>query len=148
PRPTSSTRAPATLPPAKAARSDTFGGNNDNDCSGTLRYVRVEFAGKEVTPNNELNSFTWNACGHNTHGDYLQAYQGADDSFEWFGGAMDQKHLVGTDGTDDGYDWQMGTRNRAQFVILRPAPFFAPSGTQNGDKGIEADDNEFDFNAT
>ena len=125
-----------------------YGGNDDTDNSGTLRYVRVEFAGKEITPNNELNSFTWNACGNNTHGDYLQAYQGADDSFEWFGGMMDQKHLVGIDGTDDGYDWQMGTRNRAQFVILRPAPFFAPSGSQNGDKGIEADDNEFDFNAT
>ena len=125
-----------------------YGGSDDNHDAGTLKYVRVEFSGKEVTPNNELNSFTWNACGHNTHGDYLQAYQGADDSFEWFGGAMDQKHLVGIDGTDDGYDWQMGTRNRAQFVILRPAPFFAPSGTQNGDKGIEADDNEFDFNAT
>jgi hypothetical protein len=125
-----------------------YGGNDDADNSGTLRYVRVEFAGKEVTPNNELNSFTWNACGSNTHGDFLQAYQGADDSFEWFGGDMSQKHLIGIDGTDDGYDWQMGTRNRAQFVILRPSPFFAPSGGQNGDKGIEADDNEFDFNAT
>ena len=123
-----------------------YGGGDDNDNSGSLRYVRVEFAGKEITPNNELNSFTWNACGHNTHGDYLEAYQGADDSFEWFGGAMDQKHLIGIDGTDDGYDWQMGTRNRAQFIILRPSPFFAPSGTQNGDKGIEADDNEFNFN--
>jgi hypothetical protein len=61
---------------------------------------------------------------------------------------MDQKYLLGIDGTDDGYDWQLGTRNRAQFVICRPSPFFAPSGTQNGDKGIEADDNEFDFNAT
>ena len=125
-----------------------YGGNDDNDCSGSLRYVRVEFSGKEITPNNELNSFTFAACGHNTHMDYCQAYQGADDSFEWFGGAMDCKHLVGVDGTDDGYDWQMGTRNRAQFVILRPSPLFAPSGTQNGDKGIEADDNEFDFNAT
>jgi hypothetical protein len=125
-----------------------YGGNNDNDCSGALRYVRVEFSGKEITPNNELNSFTFAACGHNTRMDYCQAYQGADDSFEWFGGAMDCTHLLGIDGTDDGYDWQMGTRNRAQFVILRPAPGFAPSGTQNGDKGIEADDNEFDFNAT
>jgi hypothetical protein len=124
-----------------------YGGNDDNDCSGALRYVRVEFSGKEITPNNELNSFTFAACGHNTRMDYCEAYQGADDSFEWFGGAMDCKHLVGIDGTDDGYDWQMGTRNRAQFVILRPSPLFAPSGTQNGDKGIEADDNEFDFNA-
>lgn len=125
-----------------------YGGDDDNDCSGALRYVRVEFAGKEITPNNELNSFTWCACGRNTKGDYLQAYYGADDSFEWFGGSMDQKHLVATDGTDDGYDWQMGTRNRTQFVIIRPSPRFAPSGGQNGDKGIEADDNEFDFNAT
>src|SRR5262245_61251883 len=61
---------------------------------------------------------------------------------------MSQKHLVGIDGTDDGYDWQLGTRNRAQLVIIRCSPRFAPSGTQNGDKGIEADDNEFDFNAT
>ncbi len=122
-----------------------YGGNNDADDSGTLRYVRIEFAGKEITPNNELNSFTWNACGSKTHGDYLQAYQGADDSFEWFGGDMSQKYLVGIDGTDDGYDWQLGTRNRAQFVIVRPSSRFAPSGTQNGDKGIEADDNEFNF---
>ena len=125
-----------------------YGGNDDNDCSGALRYVRIEFSGKEITPNNELNSFTFNGCGRNTRGDFLQAYQGADDSFEWFGGAMDQKYLIGIDGTDDGYDWQLGTRNRAQFVIVRPSPLFAPSGTQNGDKGIEADDNEFDFNAT
>ena len=125
-----------------------FGGNDDNDNSGTLRYVRVEYSGKEILPNDELNSFTWNACGHNTHGDYLEAFEGADDSFEWFGGAMDQKYLIGIDGTDDGYDWQLGTRNRAQFVIVRPFPGFSVAGDQNGDKGIEADDNEFDFNAT
>lgn len=125
-----------------------YGGNNDNDGSGALRYVRICFSGKEITPNNELNSFTFNACGRNTRFDYCNAFRGADDSFEWFGGAMDCTHLIGIDGTDDGYDWQMGTRNRSQFVILRPSPNYAPSGTQNGDKGIEADDNEFDFNAT
>ena len=101
--------------------------------------MRVEFAGKEITPNNELNAFTWNACGRNTHGDYLQAYQGDDDGFEWFGGTMDQKHLLAIDGRDDGYDWQLGTRNRAQFVIVRVAPQKSRSGGQNGDKGIEAD---------
>jgi hypothetical protein len=122
-----------------------YGGNDDNDGSGVLRYVRVEYAGKEITPNNELNSFTWCGCGRNTHGDYLEAFRGADDGFEWFGGTMDQKHLIAIDGTDDGYDWQMGTRNRAQFVVVRVSPNFAPSGTQNGDKGIEADNNEFGF---
>ena len=122
-----------------------YGGNDDNDGSGVLRYVRVEYAGKEITPNNELNSFMWCGCGRNTRGDYLEAFRGADDGFEWFGGTMDQKHLLAIDGTDDGYDWQMGTRNRAQFVIVRVSPNFAPSGGQNGDKGIEADNNEFGY---
>lgn len=125
-----------------------FGGNDDNDCSGALRYVRVEYAGKEITPNNELNSFTWNACGRSTHGDFLEAFRGADDGFEWFGGSMAQKHLLAVDGTDDGYDWQLGTRNRAQFVIVRVSPEQAPSLSQNGERGIEADNNEFNFNET
>ena len=125
-----------------------YGGNDDNDDSGVVRYVRVEYAGKEITPNNELNSFTFCAVGRGTTVDHLEAYLGADDSFEWFGGAMDSKYLIGIDGTDDGYDWQMGYTGRSQFVIVRQSPRFAPSGTQNGDKGIEADNNEFDFNAT
>lgn len=118
-----------------------FGGNDDNHNAGVLRYVRVEFAGREITPNNELNAFTWNACGKETHADFLQAFRGADDGFEFFGGSMDVTHLFALDGTDDGFDWQLGTRNRAQYVLVRTSPEFAPSGTQNGDKGIEADNN-------
>jgi len=125
-----------------------YGGNDDTDNSGELRYVRVEFAGKEITPNNELNSFTFNACGRATKVEYCEAFRGADDGFEFFGGTLDVKHLVAIDGLDDGYDWQMGFRGRAQFVIARCNPRFAPSGTQFGDKGIEADNNEFNFEAS
>jgi hypothetical protein len=119
-----------------------FGGDDDADCSGILRYVRVEFAGKERSPNNELNSFTFCGVGDRTRAEYLEAFQGADDGFEWFGGKMDSRHLIAIDGTDDGYDWQLGARTRAQFVIVRVSPRFAPSGTQQGDKGIEADNTE------
>jgi hypothetical protein len=132
----------------KAARSAFYGGNDDNDSSGELRYVRVEYAGKEITPNNELNSFTFNALGKGTQIEYCEAFMGADDAFEFFGGAVDVKHLIGIDGTDDGFDWQMGYRGRAQYVICRTSPRFAPSGTQFGDKGIEADNNEFNFEAS
>lgn len=125
-----------------------FGGNDDNDGSGVLRYVRVEYAGKEITANNELNSFTWCTVGRNTKADYLQAFRGDDDGFEWFGGTSDQTHLVAIDGRDDGYDTQMGARNRAQFVIVRVSPEKSKAGTQNGERGIEADNNEFNFNAT
>lgn len=123
-----------------------FGGNDDNDGSGVLRYVRVEYAGKEITANNELNSFTWCAVGQNTKADYLQSFRGDDDGFEWFGGTCDQTHLLAVDGRDDGYDTQMGTRNRAQFVIVRVSPERSKAGTQNGERGIEADNNEFNFN--
>jgi hypothetical protein len=120
-----------------------YGDNNDDDGSGALRYVRVEYAGREITTNNELNSFTWNSCGRNTRGDYLQSFFGADDGFEWFGGTMSQKYLLAIDGTDDGYDTQLGTRNRAQFVIVRVSAQQAPALTQFGERGIEADNNEF-----
>jgi hypothetical protein len=119
-----------------------YGGDDDHDNSGILKYVRIEYAGKEITPNNELNSFTNNAVGDGTVFDYLQAHRGADDAFETFGGTAQVKHLVCSDGRDDGFDWQQGYRGKAQFVVVRTSPEFAPSGTQNGDKGIEADNND------
>ncbi len=125
-----------------------FGGNDDDDCSGVLRYVRVEYAGKEITANNELNAFTFCGVGRNTKADYLQAFRGDDDGFEWFGGTADQTHLLAIDGRDDGYDTQLGTRNRAQFVIVRVSPEKSKAGTQFGERGIEADNNEFNFNET
>jgi hypothetical protein len=119
-----------------------YGGDDDDDNSGVVRYVRVEYAGKEVTPNNELNSFTNNAVGRNTTFEFLQAHRGADDGFECFGGTTQVKHLVCSDGRDDGFDWQQGYRGKAQFVIVRGVSDLAPSGTQFGDKAIEGDNND------
>jgi hypothetical protein len=119
-----------------------YGGDDDADNSGVVRYVRVEYAGKEITPNNELNSFTNNAIGTGTTFEYLQAHRGADDGFEAFGGTAQVKHLVVTDQRDDGFDWQQGYRGKAQFVIVRTVADLAPSGTQFGEKGIEADNND------
>ena len=119
-----------------------YGGNDDHDNSGIVKYVRIEYSGKEITPNNELNTFTNNGVGDGTTMDYLQSHQGADDGWEAFGGCVRVKHLVCNDGHDDGYDWQQGYRGGAQFVIVRGISELAPSGTQWGDKGIEADNND------
>jgi hypothetical protein len=123
-----------------------FGGTDDNDNSGTLRYVRVEYSGYPIAPDNELNSFTFDGVGRNTVIDHIQAHRGADDGVEFFGGVAQVKYVVSTDGGDDGYDWQMGFRGKAQFVVVRCladkvgyTPGVAP------DKGIEADNNEFGF---
>lgn len=120
-----------------------FGGNDDSDGSATLRYVRVEYAGQEISPNNELNAFTFNAQGTGTTAEYLQAHLGTDDLFEWFGGVMDGRYWLGTGGADDGLDWQMGFRGRFQFGIIQQVA--VADGGQDPDKGIEADNNEFDF---
>jgi len=123
-----------------------FGGTDDNDNSGTLRYVRVEYSGFPIAVDNELNSFTFDGVGRNTTIDHIQAHRGADDGVEFFGGVAQVKYVVSTDGGDDGYDWQMGFRGKAQFVVVRCladkvgyTPGVAP------DKGIEADNNEFNF---
>lgn len=118
-----------------------YGGTDDNHSCGSLRYVRVEFAGALLRPNEETNSFTWGACGKLTIGEYLQAHYGLDDSFEWFGGSNDNKYLLGTYGADDYFDYQIGYRGRVQHAIA----------IANGDlsnRAIEGDNYERDFGAT
>lgn len=117
-----------------------YGGKDDGHSCGALRYVRVEFAGALLRPNEETNSFTWGACGTATVGEYLQAHYGFDDSFEWFGGINDAKYLVGTYGADDYVDVQIGYRGRVQHGI-----FVANSDRSN--RGIESDNYQNDFAA-
>ena len=119
-----------------------YGGNDDADNSGIIRYVRVEYSGREITPNNELNSFTNNAVGTGTRFEFVQAHRGADDGFEAFGGTVQVKWLVVSDGRDDGFDWQQGYRGKAQFAVIRCVADLAPSGTQFGDRALEGDNND------
>jgi hypothetical protein len=119
-----------------------YGGTDPNHNCGTLRYVRVEYAGTILSPNNELNSFTWGGCGKQTVAEHLQAIYGKDDSFEWFGGTMDAKYLVGGLGADDFTDYQLGWVGRVQYGIMYQSPD-AP-----GNRGIEGDNSEYDQAAT
>ena len=119
-----------------------YGGNDPNHNCGTLRYVRVEYAGTILSPNNELNSFTWGGCGKATVSEHLQAIYGKDDSFEWFGGTNDAKWLVGGLGADDFTDFQLGWTGRVQFGIMYQSPD-AP-----GNRGVEGDNSEYDQAAT
>jgi hypothetical protein len=93
------------------------GGTVPADNSGTLSYVRVEFAGFAPSLNNELNSFTFAAVGSGTRASYLQAMGGLDDSFEFFGGGFDLDHLVAYETGDDMYDMSEGWSGRMSFLI-------------------------------
>lgn len=109
-----------------------YGGTDDAYDCGTLRYVRVEFAGRPLSANNELNGITLNACGSATTVDFVQVHRGVDDGVELFGGTVNLKHLVITGSDDDGLDWDKGWRGKGQFIIAAQIP-------GRGNHGIEAD---------
>lgn len=117
-----------------------FGGNNDADNSGVLRYVRVEFAGYPVSQDNELNGITFNAVGSATEVDYVQVNMNADDGVEFFGGTVSPKHLVLTNNEDDSIDWDFGFRGKIQFVLIQQAD-------DSADNGVEADNLKSPMNA-
>lgn len=115
----------------------------DLESSGTLRYLRVEFAGYAVLANVELNSFTFAAVGSGTTVDHLQSLAGLDDSFEWFGGAVNAKYLVSYESGDDHFDAAEGYRGKNQFLIAMQStqiPVPASSGGLASDpQGFEID---------
>ena len=94
-----------------------YGGSNANDNSGTIQYVRVEYAGANVSQDNELNSFTFGGVGAGTTFDHCQAYYGEDDAFEFFGGTINGKYLVSTSTHDDAFDFDFGYTGKLQFLI-------------------------------
>jgi hypothetical protein len=93
------------------------GGTDNADNSGTLRYVRVEFAGYGTAADQELNTFTFAAVGSGTTVEYVQALYGLDDSFEFFGGAVDGRYLVSYEAGDDHFDMSEGYVGRLQHLI-------------------------------
>jgi hypothetical protein len=120
------------------------GGTSNDDDSGELRYVRVEYAGFAPSTAQELNSFTFAGVGRATKLSYLQAMAGLDDSFEWFGGAADADHLVSYESGDDHFDMSEGYVGRVQFAIAFQSTVLLPTrpsagGASTDPQGIEND---------
>jgi hypothetical protein len=109
-----------------------YGGNFDNDNSGILRYVRVEFAGIALEPNKEINGITFGSVGSLTTVDYVQVSFSGDDSFEWFGGTVNCKHLIAYRGLDDDFDCDFGFRGKVQFALsIRDKDLYDAPGDSN-----------------
>ena len=97
-----------------------YGGADDADNSGSLQYVRIEYAGYAFLPDKELNSLTLGGVGNGTTIDYVQVSYALDDAFEWFGGAVNCSHLIAYKTLDDDFDTDNGFRGNVQFgIILR-----------------------------
>ena len=123
----------------EGATNALMGGATPDDNSGTLRFVRVEYAGYEVFPGNELNGITFGAVGSGTTVDYVQVHNNADDCVEFFGGTVNVKHLVCTNAGDDNIDVDWGYTGKLQYVVIKQA-----SGS--GDHIVESDNTDADPN--
>lgn len=121
-------------------RTVKFGGSDANDNSGVLKYVVVEFAGYEISKDNELNGITFNAVGRGTTVENIQVHMNADDGIEFFGGTVNVKYAVLTANDDDSIDWDMGWTGKAQFILVKQAD-------DKADNGIEADNLKSPMNA-
>jgi hypothetical protein len=97
-----------------------FPTGNDDDNSGVMQFVRIEYAGYAYQPDNELNSLTMAAVGRGTTIDHIQVTYAKDDAFEWFGGTVNCKYLIAYKTQDDDFDTDNGYNGNVQFgIILR-----------------------------
>jgi hypothetical protein len=102
-----------------------FGGTDDADNSGVVKYVRIEFAGLAFEPNKEVNSLTMGSVGSKTEIEGVQCSFGNDDAFEWFGGTVSCKKLISYKTTDDDFDTDFGYRGAVQFgIAVRDTAYF------------------------
>jgi hypothetical protein len=124
------------ITPTKTYGNTTSPTTNANANSGTLRYVRIEYAGVELTPNNETNSLTMSGVGNATTIEFVQTSFGGDDHFEWFGGTVNAKNLVSLSAWDDDFDTDFGWGGNVQFGLAVRNPFYAD---QSGSNGFESD---------
>lgn len=111
---------------------DTYGGTNPDDNSGILRYVRIEYPGIAFSQNNEINGLTCGGVGRGTVLDYIQVSYSGDDSFEFFGGNVNAKHLIAYRGWDDDFDTDFGYGGKLQFLVSFRDPAIADQSQSNG----------------
>jgi len=128
-----------------------FGGGsspNDNESSGTLKYVRIEFGGYVYQPNQEINGLTFGAVGAGTSVDYVQVSFTNDDGFEWFGGAVSCKHLVSYRNLDDDFDTDNGWKGNVQYALAVRDPLIADNPAVSTSEGFESDNDASGSNNT
>ncbi|MEO6303034.1 MAG: T9SS type A sorting domain-containing protein [Bacteroidia bacterium] len=116
-----------------------YGGSNNNDNSGSLQYVRIEFGGYVYQPNKEINGLTMGAVGKGTTIDYVQVSFSNDDAYEWFGGAVNCKHLVAYRCLDDDFDTDNGYSGYVQYALGVRDPQIADAPAVSTSEGFESD---------
>ena len=114
-----------------------YGGTDDLDNSGILKYVRIEYAGIAALPNSEINALTLGAVGSGTTIDHIQTIYANDDAFEFFGGTVSPSHLYAYATADDDLDFDFGYRGEVTDAVAVRDPQFVDTG--DAGNGVECD---------
>jgi hypothetical protein len=114
-----------------------YGGTNDLDNSGILKYVRIEYAGIAAMPNSEINALTLGGVGSGTIIENVQTIYANDDAFEFFGGTVNAKNLYAYATADDDYDFDFGYRGSVSYSVSKRDPLFVDAG--DAGNGVECD---------
>jgi hypothetical protein len=117
---------------AEGGIGSVYGGTDNTDNSGTMKYVRIEFPGYEVATGSEVNGLTLCSVGSGTTLDYIQVSNSGDDGYEWFGGAVNAKHLISYRTEDDDFDTDNGYVGMVQFGITARDSSIVDTDTANG----------------
>ena len=121
---------------ATAEVSDlTYGGTQDNDNSGVIRYLRLEYTGAAFNGDKEFNGLSLFGVGSGTTVEYVQSYNGSDDGIEFFGGAVNGKYLVSTNSGDDSIDFADGWKGTGEYWYISGGAKAGIEGSNNGDNG-------------
>ena len=123
----------------------TYGGDNDADNSGVLKYVRVEYTGYAFDEEHEANGVSFYGVGNGTVVENCEAYKGSDDGFEFFGGSVNIKNMVVVSCSDDSFDWTEGWNGKGENLVA-----YQEKESKLGydcDCLIEADNNENNYAA-
>lgn len=127
----------STTPIIEGGINSEYGGSIAADNSGSLKYVRIEFAGIAADPNSEINGLTCGGVGSGTTLENIQVSYGNDDAYEFFGGTVNAKNIIAFATADDDFDFDFGFTGRLQFGISLRDPLFVDGG--DAGNGIECD---------
>jgi hypothetical protein len=136
----------STEPTIEGGVGRAYGGTDDNDNSGTMTYVRIEYAGIAAQPGSEINGLTFGGVGRGTKIEHIQALYSNDDAFEFFGGTVNCKYLIAFATADDDFDFDFGYRGQIQYAISFRDPAFVDGG--DAGNGIECDNDGSSSTAT
>jgi hypothetical protein len=117
-----------------------YGGSNDADNSGSLKYVSIRHGGTDIGAGNEINGLTLGGVGSGTTIEYIEVVSNVDDGVEFFGGAPNLKNILVAYCGDDSYDYDEGFHGKGQFWVTI-------QGENSGDRLGEHDGGDGDDEA-